>query len=95
MHLTLLPNPFPVPRHELRQPLLCDKAISLPGDCAEFSFSAPLPDRRAGVPGQPLHVGGSERVGFLCPDQQEVRFPDPRIGFLPVRLSGGGGEDGR
>ena len=54
-----------------------------------------MPDRRAGVSGQPLHVGGSQRIGFLCPDLQEVRFPDPRIGFLPVRLSGGGGEDGR
>ena len=53
-----------------------------------------MPDRRAGVPGQPPHVG-SQRVGFLCPDQQEVRFPDLRIGVLPVRLSGGGGEDGR
>ena len=54
-----------------------------------------MPNGRAGVPGQPLYVGGSERVGFLCPDQQEVRFPDLRIGVLPLRLYGGGGEDGR
>ena len=54
-----------------------------------------MPDRRAGVPGQPLYIGGSQRIGFLCPDPQKGRFSDMRIGFLPVRLSGGGGEDGR
>ena len=54
-----------------------------------------MPDRRAGVSGHPLYIGGSQRVGFRCPDQQEVGFPDPRIGFFPLRLYGGGGEDGR
>ena len=54
-----------------------------------------MPDRRAGVSGQLLNIHRSERIGFLCPYLQKVRFPDPRIGFLPVRLSGGRGEDGR
>ena len=54
-----------------------------------------MPDRRAGVSGQLLNIHRSERVGFLRPDPQEGEFPDPRIGFLPVRLSRGGGEDGR
>ena len=54
-----------------------------------------MPDRRAGVSGQLLNIHRSERIEFLRPDSQEVRFSDPRIVFLPVRLSRGGGEDGR
>jgi len=42
MHLALLPDPHPVPRHELRQPFFCDKASALHGDCAEFSLFDPL-----------------------------------------------------
>ena len=54
-----------------------------------------MPDRRAGVPGQPLYVGRRQRVGFVLPKLKEPGFHDPRIGFLPVRLPRGGGGDGR
>ena len=42
MHLTLLPYPFPVTCHELRQSFLGYKRSALHGDCAEFSLFDPL-----------------------------------------------------